>query len=368
MKFTCEKEKLLSAITITSRTVSQKSTIIALEGILIQAEEALSLTGYNMETGIRTKVQADIKERGSLVLSARLFLDIVRKLPNEEIQFSAKDYWVTITCGQTKFQIMGIDPEEFPDLPEVSRSQGLLISQSTLKSMINQTLFAVSNNESRPIHTGSLFEVGESGLTVVSVDGYRLALRREEVDEVLGEAPFSFVVPGSALHEVEKFCSGEDSVTVSLGQSHILFQAGETILVCRRLEGEFLVYRNAIPQENPIQIVGQTKELSAVIERVSLMINEKLKSPLKCVFEGDTVVMSSKTALGEAKDLCGIEGNGENLEIGFNNRYLMDALRVITDAKVRMEFSTPVSPCLILPEKPGDERFCYMVLPVRLKA
>lgn len=368
MKFTCEKETLLSAISITSRTVSQKSTISALEGILIDANDKLTLTGYNLETGIRTNVTATISERGSLVLSARLFLDIVRKLPNEEITFSAKEFWVTITCGQSKFQIMAIDPEEFPELPEVSQHQGLVIGQSTLKSMINQTLFSVSTNEIRPIHTGSLFEINEMELTVVSVDGYRLALRREEVDQVLGTAPFSFVVPGSALHEVEKFCMGEEEITVSLGQSHILFHAGETILVCRRLEGDFLAYNNAIPQNNPMEVVGNTKEMVTVIERVSLLISEKLKSPLKCVFDDEKVEISSKTALGEAKDICAVEGTGGQIEIGFNNRYMIDALRAITDQKVRLEFSTAVAPCLILPENKDDKRFCYMVLPVRLKA
>lgn len=233
--------------------------------------------------------------------------------------------------------------------------------------MISQTLFAVSDNESRPIHTGSLFEVDKNGLTVVSVDGYRLALRREAVDKIDGAESFSFVVPGSALSEVEKICSGEGPVTISQGARHILFQAGETLLVCRRLEGEFLAYRNAIPRNNPIQVECDARTLLASIDRVSLIISEKLKSPLRCVFGDGMVSITTKTGIGDASDQCTITGDGQNLEIGFNNKYLMDALKAAPADKLKLEFSSGVAPCVILPAE-GEENFIYMVLPVRLKA
>lgn len=367
MKFSCEKALLSDAVSVTSRAVATKSSITAMEGILIEAGSTLRLTGYNLETGIQATVPAEIKEKGSLVLSARLFGEIVRKLPDDMVIFSSQGYTVNIKCGMSEFNILGTDPEEFPELPTVDQQNALTLPQSTLKAMISQTLFAVSDNESRPIHTGSLFEVEGDSLTVVSVDGYRLALRREKVEQKKGADLFSFVAPGSALGEVEKICSGEESVTVTQGARHIMFQTGDIILVCRRLEGEFLPYKNAIPRNNTIHIQVEAKTLLASIERVSLIISEKLKSPLRCVFDDGIVSITTKTAIGDAADQCAISGNGEGLEIGFNNKYLMDALKAAPADRLRMEFTSGVAPCVILPVE-GEENFVYMVLPVRLKA
>ena len=367
MKFSCEKALLSSAVATTSRAVAIKSSIPAMEGILIEADTRLRLTGYNLETGIQATVPAEIQEPGSLVLSARLFGEIIRKMPDDVVVFTANNYRVNIKCGLSEFNILGTDPEEFPELPTVDKQNSLTMEQSTLRSMISQTLFAVSDNESRPIHTGSLFEVDQTGLTLVSVDGYRLALRREAVEKIEGAESFSFVVPGSALGEVEKICSGEGSVTVNQGARHILFQTGDTVLVCRRLEGEFLAYRNAIPRNNPIHVECDARTLLASIDRVSLIISEKLKSPLRCVFGDGLVSITTKTGIGDAADQCPITGDGQELEIGFNNKYLMDALKAAPADRLRLEFSSGVAPCVILPAE-GEENFIYMVLPVRLKA
>lgn len=367
MKFSCEKALLLSAVSTTSRAVASKSSITALEGILIEADAQLRLTGYNLETGIRTTIPAEIKEKGALVLSARLFGEIIRRMPDDVVIFTAENYMVNIKCGLSEFNILGTAPEEFPELPTVDQLNSLTLPQSVLRSMIAQTLFAVSDNESRPVHTGSLFEVDENGLTVVSVDGYRLALRHEKVEEYQGELPFSFVVPGSALSEVEKICAGEELITVQQGARHIMFQTGETILVCRRLEGDFLAYKKAIPRNNTIKIEGETHTLLQSIERVSLIISDKLKSPLRCVFGDGVLSISTKTGIGDAADQCMIFGDGNGLEIGFNNKYLMDALKAAPAERLRLEFTSGVAPCVILPAE-GEENFIYMVLPVRLKA
>lgn len=302
-----------------------------------------------------------------MVLSARLFGEIIRKMPDDVVVFTSENYMVNIKCGLSEFNILGTDPEEFPELPSVEEQNGLTIGQPVLRSMIAQTLFAVSDNESRPVHTGSLFEVDESGLTVVSVDGYRLALRHEPVDSSQGVLPFSFVVPGSALSEVEKICAGEDAVSVAQGARHIQFQAGDTVLVCRRLEGEFLAYKNAIPRNNTIKIEGDARTLLQSIERVSLIISDKLKSPLRCVFGDGMLSITTKTGIGDAADQCPITGDGQGLEIGFNNKYLMDALKAAPADRLRLEFTSGVAPCVILPAE-GEENFVYMVLPVRLKA
>lgn len=368
MKFSCEKALLQNAVATASRTVSQKSSIPALEGILIEAGSVLRLTGYNLETGIRTVVPADITQSGSLVLSARLFGEIVRKMPDDIVYFSADNYMVNVRCGMSEFNILGTDPEEFPELPVVDDLNAFTIEQEALRSMIGQTLFAVSDNESRPVHTGSLFEVEGEQLTVVSVDGYRLALRREKIGEKKGLDAFSFVVPGSALSEAEKICTGgEKPITVIQGARHVMFDTGDTILVSRRLEGEFLAWRNAIPKNSTVKVEGDKRALLASIDRVSLIISDKLKSPLRCVFEDGMLSITTKTGIGDAADQCPIDGNGGGLEIGFNNKYLMDALKAAPADRVRLEMSSGVAPCIILPAE-GEENFVYMVLPVRLKA
>ena len=368
MKFSCEKALLQAAISTTSRAVSPKSSIPALEGILLEAGNDLRLTGYNLETGIRTIVPADIREEGTLVLGARLFGEIVRKLPDDIVTFQSENYLVNINCGMSEFNILGTDPEEFPELPTVEYQNSLILPQSRLKAMISQTLFAVSDNESRPIHTGSLFEVDSNGLTIVSVDGYRLALRHEAIDKKEGAETFSFVVPGAALSEVEKICSDVDEpASVTQGARHVMFKVGDTMLVSRRLEGEFLAYRQAIPRNNTIHVEGETRALLSSIDRVSLIISDKLKSPLRCVFDSNLLKISTKTAIGDAYDECPLSGDGGGLEIGFNNKYLMDALKAAPADKVRLELTTGVSPCVILPTE-GEENFLYMVLPVRLKA
>ena len=367
MKFSCEKALLLAAVNTASRAVSPKSSIPALEGLLLEADPHLTVSGYNMQTGIRTTVAADVTEGGSLVLSARLFGDMIRRLPDDIVVFASdKNLNVKLTCGDAAYDLSAISAADYPDLPEVEDQFSFQIQQKVLRAMIGETSFAVSTNEARPVHTGSLFEIGEKGLTMVAVDGFRLALRREPVEKIDGGA-FSFVAPGSALSEVEKICEDTDDLAaVTLGNRHLLFEVGPTQLICRRLEGEFLDYKTAIPRANPIQLTVDTKTLIASIDRVSVVISDKQKSPVRCVFGMDKVSLSAKTANGEARDVCKIAGDGKDLEIGFNNRYLLEALKYCPADSVRMELNTGISPCIIVPLE-GEENFLYMVLPVRLK-
>ena len=368
LRFSCEKALLQSAVATASRAVAAKSSIPALEGILLEGTTCLTLSGYNMQTGIRTAFDAEVHQEGRIVLNARLFGEIIRKMPDDIIVFAADDkYMVHLTCGDASFDILGLSAEDYPELPEVDDEYSVSIQQRTLKSMINQTSFAVSTNESRPVHTGSLFEISDAGLTVVSVDGFRLALRREPLEKIEGGA-FRFVAPGAALKEVENICQDSDElIQVIQGKRHLLFEAGSTQLICRRLEGEFLNYRTAIPRTNPICVEVENKAMLESLDRVSVVISEKLKSPVRCVFDSDRVYISAKTGNGEAKDICNVIGDGVGLEIGFNNRYLMDALRYAPADRVRMELNTSVSPCIITPVS-GEDNFLYMVLPVRLKA
>ena len=367
VRFSCEKTLLQQAVNAVSRAVAAKSSIPALEGILLETEHGLRLSGYNMQTGIRTEVEADIRENGRIVLNAKLFGDMIRRMPDDTVVFDADEKFnVKLTCGDTDFEMIGLSANDYPEMPEVDDEYSVAIQQGTLKAMINQTSFAVSTNETRPIHTGSLFEINEQGLTMVSVDGFRLALRREPLERIDGGA-FRFVAPGSALNEVEKICEDSDNLmTIIQGKRHLMFETGSTQLICRRLEGEFLDYRNAIPRNNPISILVDTKAMLNSLDRVSVVISEKLKSPVHCIFDDGRVYLSAKTGNGEAKDVCPVAGDGQDLEIGFNNRYLMEALRYAPADTVKIELNTGVTPAVIVPTE-GEENFLYMVLPVRLK-
>ena len=369
MKFNCDRSLLLNAVTIASRTVALKSTIPALEGILFETIGAeLSLTGYNLKTGIRTKVEADILSEGRLVLNARLLGEIVRKMPEGEVSFiSDASLLVKLGCGMSYFEIMAIPADEFPELPSVDAQNSFRLQEKKLQSMIGETLFAVSTNESRPVHTGSLFEISGGELTVTSVDGYRLAQRREKLDEET-ETVTSFVAPGAALSEAEKVASdSEDLATISLGSRHIMFSIGDTEIISRRLEGEFLDYRKSVPKESKFSIRADRKQLLTVFERVSLMISEKYKSPVRCHFDDGLLKLSAATALGKATDECPVEGDAQGLEIGFNNRYVLDALRAAPTDQLLLQLTSPTSPCVILPES-GDGSFLYLILPVRIRA
>ncbi len=286
VRFSCEKALLQGAVNTASRAVAAKSSIPALEGILLEGGDTLTLSGYNMQTGIRTGVDAQIQSPGRIVLSARLFGEMIRKMPDDVIVFDADDkLTVHLTCGDASFEIMGLSADDYPELPEVDDQFSVTLEQRTLKAMINQTSFAVSVNEARPIHTGALFEISDKGLTMVAVDGFRLALRREPLEHIDGGA-FKFVAPGAALNEVEKICADtDDMVTVTQGKRHLMFEAGATQLICRRLEGEFLDYKNAIPTTNPICIEVDNKTMIESLDRVSVVISEKLKSPVRCAVQ-----------------------------------------------------------------------------------
>lgn len=367
MHFICEKAILVSAVSIASRTVSSKNANPALEGIHIKAGTELALTGYNLETGITVSTSAQILKPGACVLPARLFFDIIRKLPDEPVTIQDDSrLQVSIQCGPVSFTLAGIDAESYPALPEVEFDNAVSIPQRGLKELIGGTIFSVSDNQARPIHTGCLFEIEAEDLTVVAVDGYRLALRRFHSEEPV-ERSMRFVAPGAALKEVEKILSdSDDPVRITLGAKHILFEIGGATLVCRVLEGDFLDWRRVLPQNNPIRFQGEVAKLTASVERVGLIVSEKLKSPVRCLFGNEEVDFRTLTTIGAAHDVCALEGDGGDLEIGFNCRFLLEALQNIPEEKTRIELSNGLSPIVFLPTD-GEGRYAYMVLPVRLK-
>ena len=368
MKFSCEKSLLQAACNVVSRAAASKSPIPALEGLQIVADDRLTIKGYDLKKAIVTAVEADISQRGSIVLGARLFGEMMRRMPDGIVTISTdeKDN-VSVKCGKSAFNIMGLSSEDYPELPRFDALNSITLPQNLLKDMINKTIFAVSTDEVRPIYTGTLFEVSEKELNLVSVDGYRLAKRSEKLEDAKLEN-CSFVVPGSALSDVEKICGDtEDPVSISVGAKHISFVIGDSTVISRRLEGEFLNYRRSIPDSFKYELKVDKGELMSSIDRVSLIVSEKNSSPVRMTLGDGMIDCLCVTPIGRAEDVCTCEGNGEELLIGFNDRYMKDALKAAGTDELLLCVNTASSPCILRAADGGDS-FTYMVLPVRLHA
>ena len=367
MRFTCEKSILVSGLNIASRTVAQKSSLSVIEGILCRAGLGLSLTGYNMETAITYDIPAEVSDPGECILPAKLFGDIVRRLPEGPVTVVVDEsYKVSIRAGFASFTIAADSAEDYPELPDVGEGRGDHIPQNALKSLISGTIFSVSENQSRPIQTGVRFEVEEDAISAIAVDGFRLARRTYHPEGGTGRT-MAFVVPSPALKEVEKILTdSDDDAIFTLGLKHILFQIGGATLVCRLLDGNFLEWKTVVPPDCPIKLVANVSDLTSSIERVGLIVSEKFKSPVRCVFSNQVLLLRTNTTIGAAEDQCSIAGDGKELEIGFNVRYLAEALRAVPSEEVVLELTNGLSPIVLTPvDKKQD--FAYMVLPVRLK-
>ena len=366
MKFTVNKSDITEAVSNIQRAVSTKTSIPALEGILLSATETgLELCAYDLELGITTVIPAFVMEPGKAVLSAKLFSDIVRRTPAETVTVSVDEKnMATLESGYSRFSLIGIPAEEFPELPKLSDSTQISLPGALLKSMIRQTLFAIAESDAKPIHQGSLFSLENGILDVVSVDGYRLAVRREPVDF---SEDLSFVVPGKTLSELLKLIKdSEEPVEISAGRRHILFKIDNYTVISSLLEGEFLNYKAAIPPESQTEVVLKTREAIDSVERVSLLITDRLKSPIRCLFDNNEVKLNCTTSMGRASDQLDVEMTGQSVEIGFNNRYLLEALRNTECDEVKVQLGGPLSPMKVVP-KEGDS-FLFLVLPVRLKS
>ena len=367
MRFTCEKSLLVQGLNIAGRTVAQKSSLAVLEGILCKAGSGLELTGYNMETAITYQVEAEVTDVGQCILPARLFGDIIRRLPEGPVTVVVdENYKVSIRSGYASFTISAEKAEDYPELPDIGTGRSVMIPQNKLKELIGGTIFAVSENQGRPIHTGVKFEVSGETVSAIAVDGFRLARRTWHAEEPLNR-DMSFVVPAQGLKEVEKILTDTDEdASFTLGAKHILFTIGNATLICRLLEGDFLDWRRVVPINCPVKLVAHVSDLAASIERVGLIVSEKYKSPVRCVFSAQVLQLRTNTTIGAAEDRCAIAGDGKELEIGFNVRYLADALRVIPSEEVVLELTNSLSPIVLTPAEEKYD-YSYMVLPVRIK-
>ena len=367
MRFTCEKNSLVQGLNIAGRTVAQKSSLSVIEGILCKAGLGICLTGYNMETAISYEIEAEVTDPGECILPAKLFGDIVRRLPEGPVTVVVDEtYKVSIRSGFASFTISAECSDDYPELPDVNSGRAVPIPQRELKEMIGGTIFAVAENQGRPIHTGVKFEVTNDSITTIAVDGFRLARRTYHPETPTGRE-MNFVVPSPGLKEVEKILTdSEDMASFTLGPKHILFQIGPATLVCRLLEGDFLDWRRVVPVNCPIKLIAHVSDLSSSVERVGLIVSEKYKSPVRCKFSNQEVYMRTNTTIGAAEDRCSYAGDGKELEIGFNVRYLADALRAIPSEEVTLELTNGLSPLVLTPVDDKQD-FAYMILPVRIK-
>ena len=366
MKFSCEKSALQTAALSAARAAAGKSPVTALEGLLIQAGSNVRVTGYDLKRAIYTTIEADVQEQGAVVINARLLCEMLRRMPDGVVTFSVQGETANVKCGRSHFDLIGMSADDYPELPVFERENGVSLPQGILKKMINECSFAISTNESRPVYTGALFDLESSVLNIVAVDGFRLALRRERVEGYGDDC--RFVVPGTAVSDLERFCDdSEEKVELNVGEKYISFDIGGTVVLSRLLEGDFLNYKKAIPEQFRVNVKVDRAELLQVVDRVSLIVDEKVRTPLRLTFNNGAIDFLCVTPVGRAEDQFLCEGDGSGLEIGFNNRFLADALKAAPADELNFCLNTGSSPC-ILTAADGSDSFTYMILPVRLRA
>ncbi|MBR1731293.1 MAG: DNA polymerase III subunit beta [Ruminococcus sp.] len=363
MKINLLRTDLAEAVNNVSRAVSSKASIPALEGVLLKAYGSkLSISGYDLEIGITTNIDATIQEQGEVVVNSKLFSEIVRKLPEEVVCIETDDRMITyITSGQADYQIVGMSSTEYPDLPTFEENENIEIKGDILRDMIKSTVYAVSDNNAKPIYTGSLFDISDKIFKIVAIDGYRMALRKEEIDSDVNS---QFVVPGKTQNEILKLINDDENVNISIGQRHILFKIEEYSVISRLIEGTFLDYNSTIPKTSKTEVIINTRSLISSVDRMALLNNDKIQSPVRCNFSSDEIHLSCTSAVGKANDKFSVPIMGEDVEIGFNNKYLLDALRNVDTDEVKMVLNGSLSPMIITPVK-GDS-FVSLVVPMRL--
>ncbi len=370
MKIVCYKDKILRAINSVVKGVASKTPMPILEGILIQTNDnEIKLTTYDLEIGIEYIMDCEVKEQGSTVVNAVMFSEIIRKLPDSEIYITLNEKnLLEIECEGSLYKLATMNPGEFPELPKIEIENSIEIEQNTLKNMIRKTIFAVSTEENRPIFTGCLFEIENNQLSLVAVDGFRLALRNVYLNKQTNN--FSAVIPGKTLNEVNKILLDSfDMIKIGVSKNQALFEMDNCKIVTRILDGEFLNYKSVIPNNWETRIKVNKTSIQDCFERVSLIssssIEKEKKYPVKVSVEIGKVIISCTNQTGDAKEEIYVSTEGKNIEAGFNPKYFLDSLKAIDDEEVFIEFGTSISPCLI--KSVDNNNYTYMILPIRLK-
>ena len=370
MKIICYKDKIMKALNSVVKGVASKTTMPILEGILIQTNDnEIKLTTYDLEIGIEFVIDCDVLEQGSTVVNAIMFSEIIRKLPDTEIKISLNSSnLLEIECEGSLYKLATMNPEEFPELPKIEIENSIEIDQNVLKNMIRRTIFAVSTEESRPIFTGCLFEIENNKLSLVAVDGFRLALRKIFLTKQTND--FSAVIPGKTLVEINKIITDSfEPIKIGVSKNQALFEMDNCKIVTRILDGEFLNYKNVIPNTWETRIKVNKNSIQDSFERISLIssssVEKEKKYPVKVQVDIGKVTILCTNQTGDAKEELYVATEGKNLEAGFNPKYFLDSLKAIDDEEVYIEFGSSISPCLIKSVENND--YVYMILPIRLK-
>ncbi len=373
MKFQCSTSLFSQACQNVQRAVSTKTSIPAVEGILIKASEnEIILTGYDLEIGIITSISADVEQQGSIILNARILCEILKCIPFESVKIECnKRNLAVISSGKIKYEIMGISADDFPELPAVKSGLHVVLSQKLLRSMVHQTIFSVVTNvskieEQKVIYTGIKFELSHNEIKLIALDGYRMAIRKEAIDFTSDD--MTFIVPSKTLAEVVKLAvsdNDEDYISMSVGKRHIMFEIGNYTVISRLLEGEFVNYKEAVPVSPTTTVKVDTRSFIESVERTSLIITDKTKSLISCVFEDNNIEVSSITPLGTANDMISADVQGNRVKIGLHNRQLLDALKASDTDEVKIGLNGSVIPIIISPVQ-GDS-FIFVISPMRLK-
>jgi DNA polymerase-3 subunit beta len=366
----CTKEELLSKINIVLKAVASKTTMPIIECILITADnEGVRLTANNLELAIETsdmKNDVVIMEKGISALEAKMFLEIIRNLPDNNILIQTDDKNVTtIKSGKSEFKILSLPGEDFPKLPDVEKNIKYETKATVFKNMIKQTNFAVAIEETKPILTGELIEIKEDCLNIVAIDGFRVAFRK--TDLINDNENISVVVPSKALIEISRILpdKSEEIISMYFTDNHALFEAEDFTVVSRLLEGEFFKYEQSFINEYTTAVEVSRQEFLNSVERATLISRDSKKNPVELSIEKEKIVITSNTEMGASYEEVLVDAEGDDLKIGFNPRYLIDALKAIDDEKINVKFMSPLSPCII--ESVGEGNYKYLILPLRLK-
>lgn len=368
MKFRVARAEFLDAVLKMQKTVGSKSSMPVLEGILLSAEQGLlTLSSYNLEMGMKKEIYASCEQEGDIVINARLLAEILRKLRGIDVEIECDDRLVChIKSGEAVFDIMGMQASDFPEMPSLTDGENLILKGEDFVEMVKGTIFAVSQIEgTRPILTGINISVKDGVLQFVAIDGYRLAIRRKNINI---ENNTEFIVSGKALNEVVKLIDeNTENIEIKVGKRLILFKIDGYVFISRLLEGEFVNYEKIIPTEYKQCIEIENGEITDSIERVSLLINDTFSTPIRCAFYHDELNISCATSLGRAKEKLNIELEGEDFEIGLNSRYLLDALKACESDKIVIKFNGSNAGVTITPAENEYNKMLYLIMPMRLK-
>ncbi len=365
MKFICTKDILLNSIGIVSKAVNSTSALDILKGIKIEVTDKVKLTGSDMDLSIESEFDADIREKGNIIVDARIFGDIVRKLPEGDVEFfTTNESEVMIVCKNTNFNILYLSAQGYPDIKKVEDGDKIKIYSKDLKNIIKNTIFSISTNDSRPVLTGSKFEITKGNMKVVSIDRSRLAMRNQIIPETSFDELF-FVVPGRVLNELIKILKDDETiVNIEIKNNSVMFSFDTFTIIARLLEGEFFDYNKSIPANNSIKAVIDVKPFADMVERASIIINyDDPKIPVTLNIKGSEINLECISKRGNFKETIKIDKQGNDLKINIDSKLLLDAIKCIDQDKAVFEFNTEISPCLIKPIE-GDS-FLYMVLPRR---